>query len=387
MKKLAIILALIITSLTSVAQDRSTGTLSRRTDRDRNKPKTETGITERMQAFFDKEPISDSEQQWMRIMYREVDLTKPANGALYFPEEPVDGQESLFRIIMRLLANDQIPAYEYLDGREVFDDQYRIKVRDMLDRFHIMFTDAKGSNEKHPKFTIEEADVPAQEVLSYYMIEKWEFDKRSNKMRSRIQALCPVLHRSGDFGGEALKYPMFWVKYDDLRPYLNTQNIFIDDDNNLATCTYDDYFQLGLYDGDIYKTRNLQNKSLMQMFPDPDDLKHAQDSIQNRLAKFEDKLWVPSLAELEQRRIKAEEAAEAAEMALNSTTEEGENTEVSATSENTTKRTVRSRRGSSSKEKSTKTKAKKTSKPKTPKAKKPKQTSSSATKSVRNRRR
>lgn len=108
--------------------------------------------------------------------------------------------------------------------------QYKVNVRDMLDRFHILYTEAKGSTEKKPRFAIEESDVPANEVLSYYLLERWEVDKRSNRMRTTVEAICPVLHRSGDFGGEAIKYPMFWMKMDALRPYLTQQSIFIDDD-------------------------------------------------------------------------------------------------------------------------------------------------------------
>ena len=61
---------------------------------------------------------------------------------------------------MKLLANNQIPAYEYLDGREIFTDEYRIKVREMFDRFHILYAEAKGYSEKNPRFTIEESDIP-----------------------------------------------------------------------------------------------------------------------------------------------------------------------------------------------------------------------------------
>ena len=371
------LVALMAFCLPAEAQDQSSSSGSvvrRRGDNDRNKAASTTGVTQRMQTFYEDEPVSDSELQWMRVMYRQLDLTKDANGALYFPDEPVDGQENLFRIIMRLLANDELAAYEYLDGREVFTDNYRIKVRDMLDRFHILYTDAKGSTEKRPKFNIEEADVPASEVLTYYIIEKWEFDKRSNRMRTRIEAICPVLHRSGDFGGEAVRYPMFWVKYDELRPHLSTQNIFTDDDNNLATCTYDDYFQLGLYDGEIYKTRNLKNKSLMQLHPDPEEMKHAQDSIQNRLDTFEDKLWVPSLAELEARREAKEKAEElaAAEAAGDESVAESSTT----VKKERPSRSSRTKRGSAKKSKPAK-------------VKKPKSSSSSVApgRSVRNRKR
>lgn len=265
-----------------------------RTDRSRQA----AGVTERMQHFFQESTRSDADAQWMKVVYRQLDLTKVKNAPLYFPEEVVDGQENLFRIIMRLLASGQLEAYDYLDGKEVFTDQYRTKVRDVLDRFHILYADAKGSTEKNPRFNIEESDVPANEVLSYYIIERWELDKRTNRMRTVIEAICPVLHRSGDFGGEAVKYPMFWIKMDRLRPYLAQQSIFINDDNNLASYNYDDFFTLGLYEGDIYKYRNLRNLSMMQMYPDPDDMRRAQDSIQNYLVNYEKKMWVPSREEL-----------------------------------------------------------------------------------------
>lgn len=384
-KYIFLILAAASVAVGAMAQDNSSSSaVMRRGGKDRNRGNSpQTNVTERMQSRMAETPTSDADLSWMRVIYRQLDLTKDKNTPLYFPEEPTEGQESLFRIIMRLLANDQLAAYEYLDGRELFTDQYRIKVRDMLDRFHIYYSDAKGSSEKHPKFTIEESDVPANEVLSYYIIERYEFDNRSNRMRTRIEAICPVLHRTDDFGAEAVKYPMFWIKMDDLRPYLSTQNIFTSDDNNLATCTYDDFFQLGLYEGDIYKTRNLRNKSMAQLYPDPDDLKHAQDSIQQRLDRFGKKLWVPSLDELaamreakEQAELEAEEKAAAEEAAAN-----GE--EVNADDQKKTNTRRASARRSTPK-KDTKKKAKPT---KVKRAKAPKGAANSgAARSVRNRR-
>lgn len=377
MKKLLLTAIAMFITVSAFAQESSSSSVvRRRTADDRNAAKTTSGVTQRMQQHYDSAPVSDSELQWMRVMYRQLDLMKDENAALYYPDEPIDGQENLFRIILGRMANNELVGYEYLDGREMFTDNYKVNMRDVLDRFHIIYTDAKGSTERNPKFVIEEADVPSSEVLSYYIIERWEFDKRNNRMRTRIEAICPVLHRAGDFGGEAVKYPMFWVKYNDLRPFLTTQNIFTNDDNNLATCTYDDYFQLNLYKGDIYKTRNLKNRSLMQLHPDPEELAHAQDSIQKRLDSFEDKLWVPSLEELTARR----EAAEKAELAAAGETTEGEEVSEAAATTKTAVRSARSKRGSRSA-----TKAPKTKPAKVKKAKAPKASSSSAVRSVRNR--
>ena len=337
------------TALGLAAQDSSSSSSSivrrRAGGRERDAAAT-PGVTDRMQQFYRQNEQSDADRLWMRVIYRALELDNPKNAALYYPEEVIDGQENLFRIIMRLLADNQIAAYEYLDGKEIFTDKYKLKVRDMLDRFHVLYTDAKGSTEKNPKFTIEESDVPANEVLSYYILERWEFDARSNKTKRRVEAICPVLHRSDDFGADAVRYPMFWVKLDALRPYLAQQYIFIDDDNNLPKYTYDDFFTLTMYDGDIYKTRNLTNKSMVQMFPDPDDRKRAQDSIQNRLDTFDKNIWVPSREEV----IAAREAREAAEAAAEAAAEGTpiQARDGNAEEEATEKKTSRSRRGSAS---------------------------------------
>lgn len=373
-------ITLVSTGMSVSAQDSSSSSsiVRRRGDNDRNRNAQQTpGVTDRMQQFYRQEEKSDADRMWMRVIYRDLEMDNPKNAALYYPEDIIDGQENLFRIVMRLLADNSIAAYEYLDGKEIFTDQYKLKVRDMLDRFHVLYSDAKGSTEKNPRFTIEESDVPANEVKSYYILERWEFDSRSNKTQRRVEAICPVLHRSDDFGGDAVRYPMFWVKLDALRPYLAQQYIFIDDDNNLPKYTYDDFFTLSMYDGDIYKTRNLTNKSMMQMFPDADDRKRAQDSIQNRLDTFDKNIWVPSREEV----IAAREAREAAEAAA----AEGEEIEArdgNAEEKVTETRSSRGRRGSATKASA----KKKESKPKT-KVRKPKaaKTSSSAVRSVRRR--
>lgn len=367
----------ILAAATSFAQESTNSGVQRRTGAGRpgSEQQATLGVSDRMLSSYadSNSTLSEGDMQWMRVIYRQLDLNEPENAPLYFPEDVVDGQENMFRIILRLLADGKIPAYEYLDGREIFNDQYRIKVKDILDRFYITYNPAKGSTEKNPKFQIDEADVPATEVLSYYAIERWEFDNRNNRLRQRIEAICPVLHRSGDFGGEPLKYPMFWVKYSDIRPYLAQQQIFISDDNNLPTCSYDDFFNLALYKGEIYKTRNLRNKSMMQLYPDPEDRKLAQDSIQATLDTFEKKLWVPNREEI----IAAREAREAAELAAKEAADTLGVIAPGSTAPKASKRGVRS-----SKPKATKQKTK----VKQPKASKPKSSGSSgATRSVRRR--
>lgn len=380
-RRLLTVLAVAFIAIGAAAQVENAGGVRKRTEKDKKKTEAKPGVTERMQGFYEAKKPHDADMAYMKQIYREIDLNKDANTPLYFPEDVIDGQENLFRIILKNVVDGRIPAYEYLDGREVFTDQYKVNVGEMLERFGIYASPAKGSTEKNPKFVIEEADVPTGQVLTYYIIERWEFDRRSNQMKTRVEAICPVLNRTGDFGGEA-RYPMFWVRFDQLRPYIAQQYIFLNDDNNLPTYSLDDYFNLGMYEGDIYKTRNLRNLSMAQMYPDPDDMKQAQDSIDKHLREYGKDLWVPTREEFLAMKEKEEEAAAAALAAGDSIPER---TVVEAAEEEVSKpkeKTVRKRTSTKSKKKRG--------------AKKPKvsgggdsgnQPNSSAAKSVRRRRR
>ncbi len=376
--KVLISAVMALSALAASAQEQSSSSavmsVTSRGPRTRPGQQTETGapgVSARMQAQADASR-PDASLKYMRIIYRELDLqNEDANAPLYFPEDLVDGNENLFRIMFRLLAQNKVPAYEYLDGREDFSDANRAKMADIINRFDILATPAKGYSEKNPVYDIEPVDVPTNEVLAYFIIERWEFDNRTNKMRTTVEAIAPVIVRD-DASAISGKTPMFWMKMSDLKPYLQAQYIFTDDDNNLATHTYDDFFTLNLYKGNIYKTRNLRNRTLAQMAKeDPDTLKALQDSIQYRLDHYADNLWVPSREEL----AKAKEAAAAA--AADSVA--GLDITVSTPTRSRSERA--STRSREAKKPAAKVKA-----PKKHKDSAPTRSSSSATHSVRNRR-
>ena len=391
MKTLRLIIALLLVGLalgTNAQVTRRSG------DDARKKDKKEGGvaITDRQQSFYEVKEPHDADLQWMKVIYRSIDLTKGKNAALYYPEIPNEDGANLYFIIMRLLAKNQLAAYEYLpDGREMFTEEYRIKdVGEMFTRFQLYYTEAKGSTEKKPLYEFEDADIRGNEVLCYYIIEKWEFDTRSNQMRPRVEALCPVMVQVDDFTGESMPYPMFWVKLNDIRPYMAQQYVFTDDDNNLPRYSIDDFFKLNMYTGEIIKTKNLRNKPLKELFPDAEAYKHAQDSIEQRLRSFNQDLWVPPLEVLQARAEAEEKALAEAEGELEEGEEGAEQVEGDAADksgdEKVTRTTKRGAKSSSKSSKSSKTKAKeKKTKIKERKPKTSTQTVNTGVRSVRNR--
>ena len=117
------------------------------------------------------------------------------------------------------------------------------------------------------------------------------YDQRTATYATRVTAICPVLHRSGDFGSETTKYPMFWLNYDEVSPYLGMTPLMTSSYNNVSNMSIDDYFVRSLYEGDIYKTANLQNKLLAQYCPNDTAMKAEQQRIEKELVTFENKLW------------------------------------------------------------------------------------------------
>lgn len=250
-------------------------------------------VSVRRQAFDEYQRNHEKETSWQRVVYREIDVMQGGNASLYYPQEPMDGLTNFFRVILDLVTSGRVVGYEYLDGREVFADKYAIKVKEMLDKFQVLYTvrpPTPGS--KQPTLFIEEADVPCNEVLSYYIKERWEFDHHTSRYAPRLLAICPVLHRAGDWGGEAVKYPMFWINFEDLRPHLRGQLIMSDGMNNAARYTMEDFFTLEHYKGDIYKVQNVRGMTLMQQYPNADTLRMVRDRLEAELRGFADSIWV-----------------------------------------------------------------------------------------------
>lgn len=300
----------------STKNDSSTAARTNPTRKVRSKEEQSVvdGNSQRQQSFAEYQRKDDGFRPWQHVVYRELDMEDPVNASLYYPIEPMDGLTNLFRVILDGICSNRLKGYEYLDGREIFDEKYVVKPKDVLDKFQILYQEKPGiGREAKPTYTIEEIDVPCNEVLSYFIKERWEFNQKTSKYGPRILAICPVLHRTGDFGGDAVKYPMFWLNYEDLRPLLRDHLIMSNGMNNTPRFTIEEFFTLEQYKGDIYKVQNTRGLSLMQQYPDPDTLKLMRGRIEAELRGFGDSIWVyePTEADLAvQDSIKAAKRAE-----------------------------------------------------------------------------
>ena len=224
---------------------------------------------------------------WKRDIYRQLDLMKDKNAPMYYPVEPIGKQVNLFTYLFRLIQTGRVTAYTYkLDGNESFEEKDKLSVKDLLERYNIYY------EEKDGKIVVADADVPSAEAKRYYIKESVYLDQRTGTFSTKVTAICPILMRGADeFSSDATPYPLFWLKYDDIAPWLSKLPMMGSNLNNVSNMTADDFFTMNRYEGKIYKTNNLQGKILANYCETDSAMKKEQLRIEKQIVDFEEGVW------------------------------------------------------------------------------------------------
>lgn len=99
--------------------------------------------------------------------------------------------------------------------------------------------------------------IRAESIVKFRVIEEWIFDKNHSRMIPRIVAIAPI-YRPTVAGGtvELNEQAMFWLKYDDIRPYLVNAEVF-QPSNETAALSYDHFFQARYFDSYVVREPNV----------------------------------------------------------------------------------------------------------------------------------
>lgn len=288
MKKILLVLFIATLAVAANAQPQA-----RRTQQQAKAQKSNVdNMTLRAQISYPAAQTMSEDVVWRRDIYRELKLTDAANSGLYYPEEPNGNEMNLFTYIFKLMLTGKIKVYEYrLDGNESFSDSARVKPLEFLDNYGIYYE--RNGKSMH----LDNSDIPSRDVRGYYLKESAYYDQASATFHKKVIALCPIMVRQDDFSSgdgddSGQKYPLFWVKYDDIAPFLAKHTIMTSDLNNAATMSADDYFTKNRYKGKIYKTTNMLGKTLRQIAGDDDmKLTAEQKRIEAEIDAFEKNIF------------------------------------------------------------------------------------------------
>ena len=228
---------------------------------------------------------------WQQVVYRIIDLREKINYPLYFPEEESDNRRSLFTTIFWLYKEDKIKAYEYQDGKEIFTENELVPFDEFVKTYDILITYKTDSISGDTlSWDIDESNIPNREILKYYAKEVWYFDKHNSVFNVRLIALCPIWYRQ-DYDMGLQKTPLFWIRYDELRPYLAKQEALISDRNNGARESMDDLFIKRRFGSYIFKASSTMNRNLLQYNSTAEEMHKEQERIKTAIINFEQDLW------------------------------------------------------------------------------------------------
>jgi gliding motility associated protien GldN len=230
--------------------------------------------------------------RWVRNILRELDLTKEKNAPLYYPVQEMNGMKNLFTSLFQLASEGKIKIYKYRVDYESFEDDNILTFKDLLDNFNIYYEEIPSGSGRPPRYVVNSSDIPSREASKLYVKEAWYFDQNNSICDVKTLAICPLAYITIETGEELLQ-AVFWVKYEDIRPYIKNNFIMTSSINNAKTYTMDDFFRRRLYDGDIIQTENLLNQPLAMLFETEEELAAEQQRIEGQLKAFNDSLWVP----------------------------------------------------------------------------------------------
>ena len=254
---------------------------------------------------------------WSRYIYRVIDMRYKQNYQLYFPTKSDDADyRNLFKVITDAVV-DGLPIYER--NAETIKPDFK---QEPLSRSQIptmfMADDPLADYSDDPThFDISSSDAmlihydsindelsfhfyPFEKLLKnqikYLIQEVVFFDKHTSRLYTKIMGIAPLqsdkisTRDSSNVMNSLRESIMFWIPFDELRPYLAMQYA-IPNRNEVKRVTFDDFFQKRLFTSYIVGEGNMYNRWIPDYAKKEEDVKKEQARIASELLNFEQDLW------------------------------------------------------------------------------------------------
>ena len=227
---------------------------------------------------------------WHKNVWRMIDMREQVNYPLYYPLKETNGRLNLFLTIFNLLKEGKVHAYTYNDKKEDFSEEQKLSFEQIMQLSNIDIYEIEENEKGDTVYVINEVDIPNESVLKFYIKEVWYFDALESCMKFKIECIAPQLYYTNE-SGVTEKRVMFWIPFDELRPWLARQSVVINNKNTNAFISYDDLFQKRRFIGHIYKADNIQNRALIEYCNTPEEVRYEQNLIESEIMNFELDLW------------------------------------------------------------------------------------------------
>ena len=252
---------------------------------------------------------------WSCEVYRIVDMRFKQNYPLYTPlsaDDPVNS--SLLKTMLMAMGNgmpvfsksetgDIRPTFEFANmqiGPDALSllDAERTGNYDQDDEENRAFQRVLRPDSLTGNLVVNASSFPgyAKNQLKYLIKEVIFFDKHYCRLYSEIEAIAPLHAENGDAELKDMTATesiwnqiLFWVRYNDFRPYMTQKYVSPQDDSKRVT--FDDFFRLKLYSSYILGINNVYGRMVPEMAENYEDIQREQKKIEVDLLNIEQDLW------------------------------------------------------------------------------------------------
>jgi gliding motility associated protien GldN len=235
---------------------------------------------------FQKPKLLERDIKYTKRIHRIIDLRQKVNNVLSWERNP------LVRNLHNAVLSGEVYAY-YSDSLSMTVPYTTEEAKD-LGSYEIItkILDWEYHPEEVYKDTVFIEKIEWFSIKKIRIMEEWIFDAQHSTFKPRIIGLA-LMHQPIIEGVILNEQPLYWLKMDEIRPYLTNMEIF-SRHNNSARVNADDFFEMRLFDSYIVKEENIFDLDIAQLDEYNGDnlsILLRGEIIKNDLFIFEHDIW------------------------------------------------------------------------------------------------
>ncbi len=224
------------------------------------------------------QPLREADIFWEKRVWRVLDVREKMNQPFLYPQAP------FFQIIVAAAEAGELNLYR------TDDDKFTYQL-DNLEGVLYKTDTIETMDPVDYTTTIEviRDDIFYEDIKRFRIKEVWFFDENTANMQVRILGIAPLIEVTDDRDNFLYEKPLFWVYYPQLREVLAREQVF-NIGNDASLVSWEDLFERRQFASTIYKSSNVLDARLQDMYSGIDQLLEA-DKIKQEIFNFEHDLW------------------------------------------------------------------------------------------------